>query len=128
MTETDVNPAAAELVDRYIATWNAADPAQRRDLIASTFAEGALYVDPIARVEGTAAIDAMIAGVQARFPGHSFSRFGRVDAHNDRLRFQWALAADSAEPLVIGTDVAVLSPDLRLQSVTGFFDKLPNPA
>jgi hypothetical protein len=127
MTATDTYIAVDDLIDHYIAMWNEADPAERRALIAETFAPSASYLDPMMQAEGRDSIDAMVAAVQARFPGHRFRRTGKVDQHNDRLRFQWALAPGDGEPLVIGTDFAVLGSDQRLQSVTGFFDLLPAP-
>jgi len=128
MSASDTNPLTSALIDRYIAAWNEPNAARRRALIAETFGPAATYLDPVAKAEGHDRIDAMIAGVQARFPGHRFRRVGRVDEHNDRLRFQWALAEGDAEPMVIGTDIAVLSADQRMTSVTGFFDRLPAQA
>lgn len=125
MTATEADAVTSDLIDHYIAMWNESDPMERRTLIAETFAPSATYLDPVAQAEGRESIDAMVAGVQARFPGHRFRRTGKVDQHNDRLRFQWALAPGDGEPLVIGTDFAVLGPDQRMQSVTGFFDLLP---
>ena len=66
----------------------------------------------------------MIAGVQARFPGFRFARTSDVDAHNDRLRFSWALGPEGSEALAGGIDFGVLAGD-RLQSITGFLDFAP---
>lgn len=115
------------LVDRYLAAWNATDPAQRRSLIAATWTPDGTYVDPIAQSTGHDGIDAMIAGVQARFPGLRFARIGTVDAYGDRLRFAWSLSPEGGEALVKGTDFGVLH-DGRLRAVTGFFDLLPHAA
>lgn len=116
-----------DLVDRYIAAWNETDAGRRRDLIARTWTEGASYLDPLMRSDGHAGIDAMIAGVQAKFPGHRFSLAGKVDAVEDRVRFCWALAPDGGPALVKGTDFAVVA-DGRLQAVTGFLDQVPGGA
>jgi hypothetical protein len=113
-----------DLIDRYIAAWNETDPGRRATLVAATFAPEATYLDPIMQGDGHAGIDGMIAGVQARFPGHQLRR-GAVDAHHDHLRFSWELAPVGGEATVKGTDFAVLSPDARLAEVTGFFDQLP---
>jgi len=127
MSATKTNAAAEALVDRYIATWNETDPAKRRALIAATFTAAVSYRDPLASSDGFDQVDALIAGVQQRFPAHRFRALGKIDSHGDRLRFQWALAEGDAEALVIGTDVAVLAADNRMQSVTGFFDRVPAP-
>jgi hypothetical protein len=110
------------LVDRYIAAWNELDPTRRRELIARTWTEEASYLDPKLSAQGHAALEAMLQGVQGMFPGHRFRRLGAAEAHHDRLRFRWALEAAGGRRVVEGTDIAVLAPDGRMASVTGFFD------
>jgi len=113
-----------KVIDRYIESWNETDPAARRALIDEAWAEHGRYTDPLAVAEGRAAIDATIAAVQGQFPGLRFSA-GPVDAHHDIARFTWTLAADDAEPLVIGFDVAVLDESGRIAAIHGFLDKIP---
>jgi hypothetical protein len=110
------------LVERYIAAWNETDPANRLSLIAHTWTDDATFVDPMMEGDGHAGIDAMIRGVQERFPGLRFRPFGTADAHHARARFSWELAPESGAPVARGTDFAELSADGRLRSVTGFFD------
>jgi hypothetical protein len=116
-----------DLIDRYIATWNETDGGRRRDLIAATWTDGGSYLDPLLQGEGRDGIDAMIVGVQERFPGHRFRRTGEVESHHDRVRFTWALAPEQGEPVVSGTDFGVVTLDNRLKAITGFFDQVqPN--
>ena len=112
-----------DLIDRYIDAWNETDGMRRRDLIARTWTEAASYVDPVMQGEGHGGIDAMIQGVQDRFPQHRFRRTGNVDAHHDRVRFSWELAPEGGPAVVVGTDFGLLGPDDRLHAVTGFFDQ-----
>jgi hypothetical protein len=118
---------AEMLVDRYLAAWNATQAATRRSLIAQTWTEDARYIDPVAESERHDGIDSMIAEVQTRFPGMRFARTGKVDLHHEHVRFSWALAPDTGEALVKGTDFATLRGG-RLHTVTGFFDLLPAAA
>src|SRR5258708_31160137 len=106
------------LIDRYIAMWNEPDAARRRDLIARTWTMAASYVDPLLQGEGRAGIDAAVQVVQAKFPGHRFSRTSAVETHHDRVRFTWALAPDGGAAIVTGTDFGVIA-DRQLQAVTG---------
>ena len=85
-----------DLIDRYIATWNEADPERRRDLIARTYSDGALYLDPMLQAEGRDGIDAMIVSVQERFPGHRFRRTGDVESHHNASGVSKNAAADAA--------------------------------
>lgn len=71
-------------IDRSMATRNGADPDRRREPIGETWTEDAGSLDPIMGGEGRDGIDAMIAGVRTRFPGHRMRRTGDVDAHHDR--------------------------------------------
>lgn len=118
-----------ELADRYIAMWNETDAKRRREIIARLWTDNARYVDPLMSGEGANGIDAMVAAVQQRFPGHRFRRTGKVDAHNHCLRFGWALGASpDAPPLVAGIDFGVIAADGRLQAITGFLDQVPQAA
>lgn len=116
-----------ELIDRYIAMWNEGDAAKRRDLIAAVWTADASYVDPLMQGEGHAGIDAMVRGVQERFPGHRFTRTSEVDAHHDCLRFTWELGPAGGAPIVKGIDFGVTDSG-RLQSIAGFFTEAPAAA
>jgi hypothetical protein len=113
------------VAERYIDTWNEADPSARRRAIEELWAEDGRYVDPLAVAEGRTAIDATIGAVRAQFPGFVFRLAGPVDGHHDQARFTWELGQPGAEPLVVGFDVAVLDEKGRLQTVLGFLDKVP---
>lgn len=114
-----------DLVDRYVAIWNETDAGRRRDLIARTWTGDALYVDPMMRGDGPSGIDAMIAAVQERYPGLKIRLAGKIDSHNDRLRFGWELAPEGGPAVAAGIDFAVVASDQRLSSVTGFIDRMP---
>ena len=112
-------------VDTYLAMWNEADPARRAEHIARAWTGDGSYVDPALEAEGHAALGDMVAGVQARFPGHRFRRISGIDLHHDQLRFAWELAAPDGAVVVAGIDVGALAPDGRLRRITGFFGELP---
>lgn len=110
------------VIGHYIDAWNETNPERRRSLIAATFAEAASYVDPMMEGHGHAEIDAMIGGVQERFPNLRFRLSGAVDTHHDSARFSWELAPEAGEPVAKGTDFAAMAQDGRLRSVIGFLD------
>ena len=131
-TQTAATPEAAAdapspeaIADRYVVSWNETDPARRRAGIAAAWAEAGTYRDPVMASDGPAGIDAMLAGVQARFPGFVLKRTSRVDAHNGALRFSWSLGPASGPSVVAGVVFCTLAPDGRLASVVGFIDKAP---
>jgi len=117
-----INPEA--LADRYIAASNETDAGRRRRLIAALWAEDASFRDPIMAGDGHGGIDAVIAGVQTRFPDFRFRLLGKPDGFGDYLRLSWALGPEGGEAPVKGTDFVAVE-DGRLKSVTGFFDQIP---
>lgn len=123
---TATHPAIDRVVDTYIAIWNETDPNRRGAMIAEAYTEDATYLDPMLRADGPATIDAMIAAVQAQFPGHAFRRTGPIDAPHAYARFPWALVDTATDvPLIAGLDVAHVAPDGRLRSIVGFHDLVP---
>jgi hypothetical protein len=116
------NPA--DIAETYIAAWNETDAAARKAMIVDTWTGDATYVDPMAAVEGHAGVDALIAGVQERFPGFRFALIGEPDGHGEHVRFSWGLGPDGADAPIKGTDYVRVE-DGRLKSVTGFLDQVP---
>jgi hypothetical protein len=112
-------------IDTYVATWNETDPARRRAGIARVWMERGSYRDPIMTSDGHAALDAMLAGVQAKFPGFVLKRISKIDHHNEAVRFSWSLGPVDGPSVVEGVDFCALAPDGRLASVVGFIDKMP---
>jgi hypothetical protein len=124
MTEINATTPIGEVVDGYFAMWNETDPVRRRTVIAATWSDDASYLDPLFAADGPEGLDAMVAGVHERFPGHRFQLIGAIDAHHDRARWDWELAGpDGSPPVATGLDFAVLAPDGRLRAVTGFLEQ-----
>ncbi len=121
MTDADA------IANHYIALWNERASGQRRELLARDWTSDAVYVDPLMRGEGHDGVDALIAGVQQRFPDYSFRLTGSANGHGDYIRFSWELGPQGAEAPIQGTDFAELK-DGRIQRVTGFLDKVPDAA
>ncbi len=88
-----------DVIERYIGSWNQTDPQRRRHLVDELWAEDASDVDPMAEANGRNEVDAMIAAVQAQFPGFVFTLVGPVDAHHRQARFTWGLGPAGADPV-----------------------------
>ncbi len=116
MADTDT------LVHNYIEMWNETDPERRRDLVAETVTDDAAYVDPVMEGAGIDGIATMIGAAQSQFPGHRFTLIAGPEAHHDRVRFTWSLAADGGAPVAIGVDFVSVAPDGRMRSITGFLE------
>jgi hypothetical protein len=120
---TDVKAIAR----RYIELWNEKKASRRREMLASDWTADARYVDPLMSGAGPDGVDALIAGVQQRFPDFRFSLIGEPNGYGDHLRFSWGLGPDGADSPIKGTDFAVLK-EGRIRSITGFLDQVPQGA
>lgn len=109
---------------RYIELWNERTAGRRRELLGENWTNDASYVDPLMKGDGRDGIEALIAGVQQRFPDFKFSLIGEPNGYGDHIRFSWGLGPDGADSPIKGTDFAVLK-DGRIRSVTGFLDQVP---
>lgn len=112
-------------IEAYIATWNETDAGRRQAAVARAWAADGRYRDPLMKSDGHAGIDAMLAGVQSRFPGFVIKRTSKVDSHNGSARFAWTLGPVAGPAVVEGVDFCVLAPDGRLREVVGFIDRMP---
>lgn len=118
-------PNIESVVESYVASWNETDPAKRQSALAAACAANASYRDPVMTSDGHAGLDAMLAGVQAKFPGFVLKRISKIDSHNGAVRFAWSLGPQAGPSVVEGVDFATLSPDGRLAAIIGFIDKMP---
>jgi hypothetical protein len=111
----------------YIDLWNERTPQRRREMLATNWTSDARYVDPLMAGDGHDGVDALIAGVQQRFPDFSFRLIGEPNGYGDHVRFSWGLGPDGTDAPIKGTDFAVLK-DGRIRSIIGFLDQIPPSA
>ncbi|HVX78463.1 MAG TPA: nuclear transport factor 2 family protein [Bradyrhizobium sp.] len=111
----------------YIDLWNERAADRRRQIFKANWTNDASYVDPLMRGDGHDGVDALIAGVQQRFPDFKFILIGEPSGYGDHVRFSWGLGPDGADSPIKGTDFAVLKDGL-IRSITGFLDQVPQGA
>jgi hypothetical protein len=111
----------------YIDLWNERTPDRRRKMLAANWTADAKYLDPLMSGDGHDSVDALIAGVQQRFPDFRFRLIGEPNGYGEHVRFSWGLGPDGADSPIKGTDFAVLK-DGRIRSITGFLDQIPQSA
>jgi hypothetical protein len=119
---------AQNIAQRYIASWNEADPVVRRQLVDRLWTEDGCYADPMMKADGQDGIAELIGGVHTQFPGYCFALTGRPDGHGSFVRFSWSLAPVGGQTVARGTDFALVAADGRLEQVTGFLDQVPGTA
>jgi hypothetical protein len=120
---TDVKTVAHS----YIDLWNERAPDRRREMLLQHWTDDATYIDPLMSGDGRDGVDALISGVQQRFPDFRFSLIGEPNGYGNHVRFCWGLGPDGVDSPIKGTDFAVLR-DGRIQRITGFLDQVPQGA
>ena len=115
---------ATKIARRYIELWNEKVPSRRREILSQDWTQDARYVDPLMSGDGADGVDALIAGVQERFPNFKFKLIGEPNGFGDHLRFSWGLGPDGADSPIKGTDIAVID-NGKIRSITGFLDQVP---
>jgi SnoaL-like domain len=124
---TDINKIARS----YIDLWNERTPSRRREILSQNWTSDARYVDPLMSGDGHDGVDALIAGVQQKFPDFKFTLIGEPNGYGDHFRFQlrfsWGLGPAGIDSPIKGTDFAVLK-EGRIRSITGFLDQVPQGA
>jgi hypothetical protein len=120
---TDINHVAKG----YIELWNERTASRRREMLSQNWTADAKYVDPLMSGDGLDGVDALITGVQQRFPDFNFKLIGEPNGYGDHMRFSWGLGPDGADSPIKGTDFALLK-DGRIRSITGFLDQVPQGA
>ena len=118
---------ATTIARHYIDLWNERTPSRRREILSQNWTADAKYVDPLMSGEGLDGVDALIAGVQQRFPDFKFKLIGQPNGYGDHVRFSWGLGPDGTDSPIKGTGFAVVR-DGRITSITGFLDQVPQGA
>jgi hypothetical protein len=99
MMMTDVTKIARN----YIDLWNERMPSRRREILATNWTSDARYVDPLMSGDGLDGVDALIAGVQQKFPDFKFSLIGKPNGFGDHVRFSWGLGPDGTDSPIKGS-------------------------
>lgn len=116
-----------QAVRAYVAAWNTADEAARRDLLGRCFAADGRYVDPAAQVHGRDALLDHARRFADRWPGSSIALTSGVDEHNGVGCFTWRVVGPDGETLRDGIDYVAVDGDGRLNEVRGFFGSYRSP-
>lgn len=119
----------AELIDRYVALWNEADPGRRRARIAELWTRDGVHFTKSLEARGYDAIEARVSGAYEKFvaaEGFVFKPHGSPDEHHDAVRFSWQMVPQrGGEIAAVGTVFIVTGDDGRIRSDYQFNDPTP---
>lgn len=110
-----------EIVTEYSDLWTEGDAAARLARLRTTVAEDVEYCDPGADVVGVEALNEVIGGYRATFPGARLVQASELDLHHNVLRFGWVFVDPDDNVLAEGIDVCHLADDNRIKRFTVFF-------
>lgn len=102
-----------QVLDAYVAAWNEADEAERRQLLEVALADEARFVGPTGTFTGREAIAGLIAGIRSRMPGASVLRTAPPELAGD-IRFAWQVRSGDGGVVMQGSDRVELDGHGRL--------------
>jgi len=111
---------AENIVDGWFAAWVIADEQLREETLAKIVTPGIQFRDRFSLLDGIADLTAHI-GASLRFmPGIGLHRKGNVRHCQGSVLADWVAKDNTGAERMTGSSVFVLSPDGRIDSVTGF--------
>ena len=110
---------AQETIDSWFAAWMVADAGVRDEILGRIATREVGFRDRYSLLEGSADLTAHIAAAQRFMPGIGLTRKGNVRHCQGTVLADWTAAGPDGVERMSGTSVFVLSPDGRIDSVTG---------
>jgi hypothetical protein len=128
MEQQPEKAALEELITVYCKAWSEPERALREQLLNRVWADDGTYTDPTAHVVGRKELVEHIGKFFEQFPGARIVPSSVVDAHHEKLRFNWRLVLPDGKVLLEGIDFGELSADGKLRRIVGFLGPLaPRP-
>jgi uncharacterized protein YndB with AHSA1/START domain len=121
VVSNEVHASAADVVDRWFATWSNPDAASRERDLAQLVAESISMRDRFSAIDGVDDVRAHLAAVHKFMPGFRLVRDGDVKQCQGMVLAPWRAEGADGTPRGAGTNVFVLSADGRIEAVTGFW-------
>lgn len=112
--------SAQQLADRYVAVWNEANPAARRDAIAQLWLPDGVHHVTTLEARGYAALEERIIGSHnknVRDAGHVFRAVKYAQALHGVVTFNWEMIRPATgEVLAVGLEFLQIDADGRIIS------------
>jgi uncharacterized protein YndB with AHSA1/START domain len=114
-----VNAGAPDVVDAWFALWTGPDAAKREATLGRIAARKVRFRDRYSRLDGIDEVVAHTGASQKFMPGIRMERRGDVRHCQGTVLAEWVARAADGQVKMSGTNVFVLGPGLRIDSVTG---------
>jgi uncharacterized protein YndB with AHSA1/START domain len=116
---------AASAVDAWFGAWVLADDRLREETLRKIATSEICFRDRYSLLDGIADVCAHIGAAQRFMPGVSLERKGDVRHCQGTVLADWVAIGNDGQERMSGTSVFVFSPDVRIDSVTGFTNTSP---
>jgi uncharacterized protein YndB with AHSA1/START domain len=117
----EVHRDTGTLVDAWFAAWAEPDATMRADSLSAIASAEVRMHDRFSCVEGTGELTQHITAAQRFMPGMRMQRQGDARHCQGTVLVDWAAVGPDGQPRGRGTNVFMLGPDGRIESVTGFW-------
>ena len=115
-----VHATAADLVDAWFDAWADPDQARRQTTLTRIAATDIAFHDRFGNTDGIADLMPHISAAQHFMPGMRMERAGNIRHCQGTVLADWIARSADGQERARGSNVFVLNPDGRIQSVTGF--------
>jgi SnoaL-like domain len=110
---------AGEVITAFAAAWNAADDAERLELLGRCCVPDAVFAAPQGQVTGTDVMSASIGEFRRAFPAAEVA-FGVPDCYGDFARVSWVTRWNDGRADLAGEDFAQFGADGRIRLLVSF--------
>jgi uncharacterized protein YndB with AHSA1/START domain len=117
----EVHADPESLADRWFAIWSESDEAARTRTLEEIAAPGVQMRDRFSSVEGVDELTRHIGAAQRFMPGMRLQREGAAQHCQGTVVADWTAVGPDGQPRGRGTNVFILSPDGKIESVTGIW-------
>jgi|SRR5579872_697292 len=114
-----VNAGAPDVVDAWFALWTEPDAARREATLGRIAVRKVRFRDRYSRLDGIDEVVAHTGASQKFMPGIRMERRGDVRHCQGTVLAEWVARAADGQVKMSGTNVFVLGPGLKIDSVTG---------
>ncbi len=114
---------ADAIVDRWFTAWSNPDADTRRTALEQTVAPSVAMRDQFSAVEGLPDLVEHLTAVHRFMPGLTIARDGAVRQCQGMAIADWIVCSAAGQEQSRGTNVFTLTPDGRIESVTGFWSR-----
>jgi uncharacterized protein YndB with AHSA1/START domain len=116
----EVHAGAAEIVDRWFASWVIKDDRARAEAFASIASPAIVFHDRFSALAGLEDLTTHAGAAQRFMPGVVVERRGEILHCQGTVLVNWAASGTDGKERFAGTNVFALNPEGRIESVTAF--------